>query len=589
MLFKRGLCIALFYIPFLVLAQFPPDTYDYNNLVIESKAKDTVALTAKLKLGYYYQSSRKNSDSTLYFIQDLENNLAVLNTKQKIALYNLKGKYYLRESELDSARAYFSKSLSIAKKTNYYRLIADNHNGKAVTYTYESRYEESMKEILKCLDVLEIMNDEIGLAMNQYNLGMLYVYTKNYNRAKFYQFRSLEKLNKIQSTDEDRSMRYGALCNIYLKEKKIDSAEYCISNIINNGNEKINGYYYFKATIALEKNENNKAIDYYKTSIRLLGAKNEISIARRLNKMAQAYLNLEEPKIALDNLKKADTLISNRTFPALRRKQDSLYYEAYMQLEDSKNSLVYLKKYQESVNKSLQVSSIQAANNLENTHQLKKNKKLLHIKDGTLKGYINRNKFLSIAILVFVFASGLLFVNSYKKRKKLKQEKTFIEQQYNELSNTNLELNDKFRKISEKLKIADKKTKPLRYKRSSLSEKQRQNYINSILNFVKLERPYLNSELTQKELADNLQIASHHLSEIFNIDFGKNFYSFINLYRVEEAKKIIVNDTQNITMLAIAYDAGFNSKASFNRVFKEVVGITPSQYKSKVQLDFSNV
>ena len=579
LLYKIGLFITL--IPFLVVAQFPPDTYDYNNLVINAKAKDTAALTAKLKLGYYFQLSKKNSDSTLYFIEDLENNLTVLNIKQKIALYNLKGKYYLRESELDSSRVYFSKSLSIAKQTNYYSLIADSHNGKAVTYIYESRYEESMEEMLKCLDVLEIMNDETGLAMNQYNLGMLYVYTKNYNRAKFHQFRSLEKLNKIKSTNEDRSMRYGALCNIYLKEKKIDSAEYCISNIVNNGNEKVNGYYYFKGTIALEKNENNEAISYYETSIRLLDAKNEIDIARRLNKMAQAYLNIEEPKKALDKLKKADTLISNRTFPALRRKQDSLYYEAYMQLEDSKNSLVYLKKYQESVNKSLQVSSIQGANNLENTHQLKKSKRLLRIKDKTLKGYVFRNKFLSIAILIFVFVSGLFFVNNNKKRKELKQEKTFIEEQYNELSHTNLELNDKFRKISEKLKIADKKTKPLRYKRSSLSEEQRQNYINSILNFVKLERPYLNSELTQKELADNLQIASHHLSEIFNINFGKNFYSFINLYRVEEAKRIIVNDTQNITMLAIAYDSGFNSKASFNRVFKEVVGVTPSQYKVK--------
>ena len=142
--------------------------------------------------------------------------------------------------------------------------------------------------------------------------------------------------------------------------------------------------------------------------------------------MAQAYLNIEEPKKALDKLKKADTLISNRTFPALRRKQDSLYYEAYMQLEDSKNSLVYLKKYQESVNKSLQVSSIQGANNLENTHQLKKSKRLLRLKDKTLKGYVFRNKFLSIAILIFVFVSSLFFVNNNKKRKeKKKKEKYF--------------------------------------------------------------------------------------------------------------------------------------------------------------------
>jgi AraC-like DNA-binding protein len=70
---------------------------------------------------------------------------------------------------------------------------------------------------------------------------------------------------------------------------------------------------------------------------------------------------------------------------------------------------------------------------------------------------------------------------------------------------------------------------------------------------------------------------------VINEHMGKNFYSLVNDYRVEEVKQRMEDPAyRNLTILAIAYDAGFNAKSSFNTIFKEKTGMTPSEYQRSV-------
>jgi AraC-like DNA-binding protein len=83
-------------------------------------------------------------------------------------------------------------------------------------------------------------------------------------------------------------------------------------------------------------------------------------------------------------------------------------------------------------------------------------------------------------------------------------------------------------------------------------------------------------------VADKMGISVNHLSQVINQKSGKNFFKFINEYRVEAAKKMLGNNAhQKFTILAIAYDCGFNSKSSFNTIFKEFTGYTPSEFVQK--------
>lgn len=96
------------------------------------------------------------------------------------------------------------------------------------------------------------------------------------------------------------------------------------------------------------------------------------------------------------------------------------------------------------------------------------------------------------------------------------------------------------------------------------------------------DRPYLEPDITLEQLADKLSISSRMLSTIINRHFNRNFFEFINYYRVECAKELLVSDAnKNQTILDIMAEAGFNSKSASNRFFKKFAGMTPSEYRQK--------
>ncbi len=118
-----------------------------------------------------------------------------------------------------------------------------------------------------------------------------------------------------------------------------------------------------------------------------------------------------------------------------------------------------------------------------------------------------------------------------------------------------------------------------KYARSGLKKKDIARYIKLLENHMEKDMPYIDRELTIFDLSDQLHIPRHFLSEVINEHLGKNFYTLVNEYRIEEVKKRMVDPSfKHLTILAIAYDAGFNSKSSFNTIFKQKTGMTPSEY-----------
>jgi AraC-like DNA-binding protein len=102
---------------------------------------------------------------------------------------------------------------------------------------------------------------------------------------------------------------------------------------------------------------------------------------------------------------------------------------------------------------------------------------------------------------------------------------------------------------------------------------------NALQSYFEDEKPYLNSRLTIREVAEALNTSEHQLSPIINKLTGKNFFEFVNSYRVEEFKsRSLLPEFRNYTLISIAYECGFNSKATFNRVFKNHTGQTPSEF-----------
>ncbi|MBU0473006.1 MAG: helix-turn-helix domain-containing protein [Bacteroidetes bacterium] len=119
-----------------------------------------------------------------------------------------------------------------------------------------------------------------------------------------------------------------------------------------------------------------------------------------------------------------------------------------------------------------------------------------------------------------------------------------------------------------------------KYEKSGLSKENADKYYQKLIQLMEEEKVYKQNKLTLGDLADMISISSHNLSEVINTKTGMNFFDFINKYRIEEVKREIVKtENCNLTLLAIALDSGFNSKTSFNTLFKKYENVTPTQFK----------
>jgi len=119
-----------------------------------------------------------------------------------------------------------------------------------------------------------------------------------------------------------------------------------------------------------------------------------------------------------------------------------------------------------------------------------------------------------------------------------------------------------------------------KYGKNQLSGQERESYLKMLLEYIETERPYLNPDITIKDLSSGTGISSHTISQILNTGLNQNFYDFINSYRILESCRLLTEQAEESkTITEILFESGFNSKSTFNTAFKKHTGMTPSGYK----------
>lgn len=123
-----------------------------------------------------------------------------------------------------------------------------------------------------------------------------------------------------------------------------------------------------------------------------------------------------------------------------------------------------------------------------------------------------------------------------------------------------------------------------KYQSSSLSESAMVRLFEDLKGLFERDALYLRPELKVQDVAAQLKITTHNVSQILNVKAGKSFYEFVNGYRVAHLQGLLIApDKGHYTILALAIESGFNSKATLNRVFKKRTGMTPRQYRQHQQ------
>ena len=120
-------------------------------------------------------------------------------------------------------------------------------------------------------------------------------------------------------------------------------------------------------------------------------------------------------------------------------------------------------------------------------------------------------------------------------------------------------------------------------KKYNYDQKEMQGLTEKLNDLMAIKKPFLEEDLTLSTLAQFLQVPDKKLSTLLNQNMGVSFYDYINRLRIEEVKRrMALPESNKYTLLAIAYDCGFKSKSSFNRIFKSSTQLSPSDYRKQL-------
>ena len=147
-----------------------------------------------------------------------------------------------------------------------------------------------------------------------------------------------------------------------------------------------------------------------------------------------------------------------------------------------------------------------------------------------------------------------------------------------------------FKQIALKYLSEDKASLPLasvqeKYRKSGLTSEQAAAIKLKISMALEQDKLYRNNELGLGELASYIQQDRYKVSEVINTYYCKNFYALLNSYRIEEAKLLLVTHPL-LSVKAIMYEVGFNSKNSFYMAFKKATGHSPNDFRNIASYDY---
>jgi|GEM_PF-2289009 Response regulator containing CheY-like receiver domain and AraC-type DNA-binding domain len=122
-----------------------------------------------------------------------------------------------------------------------------------------------------------------------------------------------------------------------------------------------------------------------------------------------------------------------------------------------------------------------------------------------------------------------------------------------------------------------------KYEKTGLSDAFSLELKEKLEDLMTNQKLYLKHELRLDDIAELLNISRHHASQVINENFNMNFYDFVNAYRIEEAKKILLSgfESNSDSISDLAYQCGFNNRVSFYKAFKKITQTTPTEFMNK--------
>jgi tetratricopeptide (TPR) repeat protein len=533
------------------------------------------------------------------------------------------GVKYMNSSKYDSALLYLNRSVEHSKKSGDARSLCQGYAILGELYFFREERLQSIKYFKLSLNTDSLSNHDL---LDIYNkMGIIYGDAGNIPR-------SMEFFNKalgLAKQKNDRDQMGYIYANIAGVFDRINNQEKCIEydekalSIFREANN-IHGQGYILNGLGMtyyESGEYGKAMENYRQALAIQLKKNDFQkVAFILTNLGDLFLKLNLPDSALacythslvysekngDKLSKCCTFLSlGRLYMDRKNMDRALYYtnkslhlskeinyrvnleEIYLLLSEiydktgrHQASLACLQKRNavrdSSLNARSQEIAMEMAIKYETGEKKEEISKLNHEVD---EKNAKIHDVLLVSLGIFILATILFITIYYYYRKRLKPKVHSLDLILNQVSVMK-------EKDSRRMKSL-KNIFPSEIEHGAAINEQVHDIPSSLIHdleaLMKEEKIYLDENITLADVALRLKTNTSYLSRLVNDHYQVNFSSFINKFRIEEAKELIRNNRQEtLSFEGISRNSGFRSRSSFNQAFKSITGMTPSQFVAKI-------
>ncbi len=469
-----------------------------------------------------------------------KNDSALCSVYNGLGLYasNVQKDYYL-------SLTYFFKGVEAAKRSQYdrlYSIILVNISG----IYYLKNDPSGLKYALECYDLGHKRKDAYLIYSGSTNVAYMYYLKKDYPTALKY-IQEAEFI-MIQNDFYDQSNIY----NLY---------GYILSNL-NRDEEAIS---YFKKALKLkEQGQTSSVMNAYLGYAKILIKQRNYSQAIQMLNIGIELSNKQESPIYRSDILKS----LSQCYEATGMFKEALTYHKLFQIENDSSY---------NADKERAVGEIRVKYDVEKQqNEIKKNKLILlqkEKKEQLLISIIVAIILISLPLYYMYWRKNRFYLTIVRQNKEAVRREQQLQKQIQTLENSNLNRCD-----NDKEEITTEK-----YASSSLTEEKKSTLFLKLEKLMSEKRVYEDNLITKEKVAEQLESNRTYLSQAINEQTGQTFTQYINNYRINEAVRLLSDPYNQTPLKALSFSLGFNSMTTFYKLFQNAVGMTPSQYKERIQ------
>ncbi len=510
------------------------------------------------------------------------------------AYYDLSHTY--RSIDIDQSIHYAKKSLAIAQAIEERQLECSALTMLSIGYQIKGEYSKAVDVLKKGLKIAEKYGFPRNILYFNSYLGNIFYFSEKYDMSLVH-YAEVDKQIISQSLEDSanyQQLYWSNLSNmggIYAIRNEFDKAiplylrlyDILRKQPIENQNDLIVNVLNNLGHIYQKEGDFEKALSYLDLAIEHVTAQeNSATLINIYGNKGEMLMKQGETDKALNNLN-----LSLEVAQSTNSFREEIYAHSrlvtfYEEIKEFEQGLLHYKQYHSLKDSLLNKELLDKISNIEVEYETKQKEQEILMQEQTI---FRQKLFIGVCLFAIsiIIVLGLLMYRQYKDKsiayKKLvnRQLEIVKEQDSKKL------LNKEASKPEERANLPD--TETIGAQSNQPLEKHTEKY-EELMELMNQEKPYLDGSLTLESLSKLLNTNRTYLSQAIKANTENTFSEFINSYRIDEARRMLLDDKfSNLSIEGIALSVGFNSRSTFNKVFKEFTGITPSYFRDSATIN----